>query len=88
MPQPVVALFALSLLATMGACSNSDICPKPALPACPAGATCGGPCDPEASITSCALGCGASCGDPHAYYQDAGTTVYYDAGTRWNCLAP
>jgi hypothetical protein len=57
------------------------------LPACPHGAYCGGPCDPDAAVTSCnSLACEAICKSVSAY-NDAGVFVA-DAGTEWECLLP
>jgi hypothetical protein len=74
----------LSMALLIGSCGPSkppDPCPFnttencPPLPACPAGATCSGPCDPDAGVTHCALGFGATC----ASFSGA------DGGWIWEC---
>jgi hypothetical protein len=58
------------------------------LPACPDGAHCGGPCDPDASVTTCAGGggCTATCG-PVGAIIEAGVFVA-DANVEWRCTIP
>lgn len=86
-------LLAVALVATMGACSASsaltETCPDSNTPACPTGATCGGPCDPDASITTCSSisPCAATCRSIGAQV-DAGEAGTNNPVTIWECTAP
>jgi hypothetical protein len=82
----ILFLFAFGLGCSSSSAGNES-CGTNNLPACPAGAACGGPCDPNASVTSCGtLACSAFC-KQYGAFDDAGV---YDAsvGWEWECTLP